>query len=89
MPSKDLNGLDPAADLIEIVELVAAIAEDELGLDIDERLRGDLLVRAVLRLVVVVVELAIRSGSVRGDERQQRVPGVADVHVVARRRVAR
>ena len=88
LPSNVCTDLDPATDLVEVVELVAAVAEHELRLDVDERLRRDLLVRAVLRLVVVVVELAVGARPVRRDERQQRVPGVADVHVVARRRVA-
>ena len=88
LAQQGLHGLDPAADLVEVVQLVAAVAEHELGLDVDERLRGDLLVRAVLRLVVVVVQLAVRTRAVGGDEGQQRVPRVADVHVVARRRLA-
>ena len=83
-----LDRVDPRRHLFHLVQLVAAVTEDELGLDVDERLRRELLVRTVLRLLVIVVELAVGAGAVRGDEREQRIPREAEVHVVPRRRVA-
>jgi hypothetical protein len=80
-----LHDLDPAADLVEVVQLVAAVTEHELRLDVDERLRRDLLMRTVLGFVVVVVELAIRAGSVGGDEGQEGIPCVAHMDVISRR----
>ena len=59
LPDQRLHRLHPAADLVDVVQLVAAVAEHELRLDLDERLRRELLVRAVLRLLVVVVQLAV------------------------------
>src|SRR4029077_709626 len=42
-------------------------------------------VRAVLRLLVVVVQLAVGAGAVRRHVREERVPQEAHVHVIARR----
>ena len=84
-----LHGVHPGAHLADVLQLVAAVAEHELRLDLDEGLRGEVLVRAVLGVLLVVVELAVGPAPVAGHVRHQRVPGEVDVHVVARRRLRR
>src|SRR6202011_3600376 len=69
------------------VQLVPAVAEHELRFDVDERLRRQLLMWTVLRLFIVVVQLAVGPRSIGGDEGEQSVPDEAQVDVIARRRV--
>ena len=88
LADQGLHRVHPGADLADILQLVAAVAEHELRLDLDEGLRREVLVRAVLRVLLVVVQLAVGAGPIAGDVRHQRVPREADVHVIARRRVA-
>src|SRR5207302_1253618 len=64
LAEQGLHRVEPAGDLAELLELVAAVAEDELRLDLDEGLGLEPPVGAVLLLLLVVVEVAVGARAV-------------------------